>query len=173
MINKLKYFKTTGAISGSSKHLVESIVNTIPEGTNNIIEFGIGDGCITKAIIAKITIHQKLLAIEINNSFFDSFNENFTVNADALQIEKIISENDFTNCNCIISSLPFALMKKKEVNQLLKTVSNIVKESKGTFILYQYSTLYEKEIKEMFSEVSREYTLQNLPPAFIYKCKNN
>ncbi len=179
MINKLKYFKTTGSITPSSKHLVESIINLIPEDANNIIEFGIGDGCITKAIIEKISPEQKLLALEINKDYFNSFNKDFqasnliTVNGDALNIKQIISEKKFIDHNCIVCSLPLALMKKKEVNILLKTVGDITKESNGTFILYQYSTLFEKEIKEMFNEVSREYILQNLPPAFIYKCKKN
>lgn len=177
MINKIKYFKTTGSITPSSKHLVDSIIKIIPSDAKNIIEFGIGDGCITKAVISKISNKQKLLAIEINKDFFNSFNSDFTsenlitVNEDALIIEKIISDNGFTNYNCIISSLPFALMKKKDVYKLLHIICNLIKQNDGSFILYQYSTLYEKELKALFEIVSRTYVLQNLPPAFIYHCK--
>ena len=55
-------------------------------------------------------------------------------------------------------------------NILDSTMKILTKD--GVFIQYQYSLNAKKLLKSKFEKVNVDFTALNLPPAFIYHCRN-
>ena len=70
----LKDFKA-GAIAASSKYAVKRIVKEIPPVCRSVIEYGAGDGIITKKILDKLPTDGKIIAVEINHGFVGKLRE--------------------------------------------------------------------------------------------------
>ena len=118
-MDRLKFFreairdiKTSGTIFPSSRFLSRRIVNNIDFSTVKVIvEFGPGNGIITKEILKRIQPHTKLIAFEIQDSFVASLEK---IKHSQFIIEKVSAENitpilkkhGFDKADCIISSLP-------------------------------------------------------------------
>lgn len=70
-LEAIKDIKTIGSITGSSKQLIEKMIKPIPfENKLQIVEFGAGDGCITRAIQSKLSIGSHLKSFELNESLY-------------------------------------------------------------------------------------------------------
>lgn len=117
----------------------------------------------------------KLLAFEINPTFIEELkqiNDNrlILINDSAEKIEYYLNENGYTSADYIVSSLPFAMIPDTVVHSILTNADNALSEN-GKYIQFQYSLNAKKKLEGYFSEVSINFTLLNLPPAFIYVCK--
>ena len=176
----LEYINTlrkSGTIIPSSKYLINKCLEDLElRDAKVVIEFGMGNGCITKEILKRSGNDTVVLSFEINKKFcsyckdkFDGFSSLKIINESAFNLQSVLLENSITKVDYVISSLPISLFNDKDTLNLLENVKKHLKKG-GRFIQYQYSLDNEKLIKRTFNEVNREFTLLNVPPAFIYKC---
>ncbi len=176
----LEYLNTiskSGTIIPSSKYLIHKCLEDLAlDKAKVVLEFGMGDGCITKEILKRVGKETTLLSFEINKRFctycaekFDDFPTLKILNESAFNFQKALLEHAIYKVDYVVSSLPMSLFDKKETLGLLERVKEHLTDQ-GRFIQYQYSRDNEKLIKNTFEKVTREFTFLNIPPAFVYKC---
>lgn len=172
----VKSYKTSGTIVPSSKYLANKMLSHINfTKADVIVEFGSGNGVITKLILEKLSTKATLICFEINTTFYNELlqikhPQLIVLNASAENIENELQQLGFKSANVIISSLPLTIIPNKLSNSILKK-SNIALNKNGLFIQYQYSLTYYKKLRTFFDKnIQIAFEPLNFPPAFIYKC---
>ena len=174
----VKNIKTTGTVMPSSRFLITKMLKGVDfEKSLVFVEYGAGNGIITKYILKKMKPDAKLICFEINTEFNKHLNlinddRLIIVNNSAEKIKAILSTNNIQNVDCFVSSLPLAIMPLT-ISENILNYSKEVLNTNGQFIQYQYSTNSLKIFKKFFGKknVILNFELMNIPPAFIYKCK--
>lgn len=173
----LKNLKTLGTIAPSSRFLSKRMLREINfSKVDVIVELGPGNGAITKYILEKLSPTARLICFEINNNFYSQLKEQkhpqlIVLNTSAEKISNELKRLQIMKVDCIISSLPLAMIPEEVSEEILSNSFSVLEEN-GTFIQYQYSLSYFKRIKKVFKEsISVEFEPLNIPPAFIYRCK--
>lgn len=183
-MDKLKFFreairdiKTSGTIFPSSRFLTRRIVNTIDfSKAKVIVEFGPGNGIITKEILKRIPKDATLIAFEINDKFFQSLekikhSQLIIEKVSAEKVESILKKHGFDKADCIISSLPLTNIPTEISDRILDNSYKAMKKD-TLFVQYQYSLTYYKKLKEVFNDqVKLSFEAFNIPPAFVYIAK--
>lgn len=174
-IRLIKSFRTSGTITPSSPRLIRRLLGSIEfESANCIIELGPGNGCVTKALLAKMGPNTKLISFELNTDFVYQLKQIddprlHVVNACASSIRQVLDELNIEQVDHIVSSLPLALIDDDVVKTILKSARSNLREG-GRFLQYQYSLKNYADVKPIFSAVTLRFTLRNMPPAFVYDC---
>jgi len=172
----VKNIKTSGTIVPSSKYLIKKMLKTVDfSNTKIVVEYGSGNGIITKEILKKLDKNGKLICFEINNEFYNhllKINDSrlIVVNESSENINLVINKLNIIEVDCIISSLPLTNIPDQISINILKQ-SYLQLKKNGVFLQYQYSLTYFKKLKEIYKNVDLEFEIRNLPPAFIYICK--
>ena len=170
----IKSFKTSGTVTPSSRFLVKRILSKIDfKKSNLIVEYGSGNGIITKEIIKKITPLTTLVCFEINEVFYNELKkinhkQLIVLNSSAENIEQEIKKLGYDKVDNFISSLPLTMLPKELAITIIENSHNVLKE-KGRFVQFQYSTQFLKPFKLIFNKkVTLDFEPLNLPPAFLY-----
>ena len=168
----VKNFRSTGAIASSSKALVKKLVAPLPtDRPLRIVELGPGDGCVTQAILSRVSADSHVSAFEINGTFIDVLR---LINDDRLTVVPVGAEQlhnyfEENSVDYVISSLPLSMIPKEIKAEILRQ-SQLVLKPGGHFFQYQYALQDYSLLKDYFGRVSVSFTMANLPPAFIYSC---
>ncbi len=141
-----------------------------------IVEFGPGTGSITNELLNHMPKDAVLLAFEINDDFckmLEQINDpRIKIISDTAEnLETYLHENNFDKVDYIISSLPLAMIPNSVVKNILTVVKKVLSPA-GAFVQYQYSLNAYKKLKNTFKKVDVNFTPINIPPAFIFVCKD-
>ncbi|MEM9835322.1 MAG: methyltransferase domain-containing protein [Bacteroidota bacterium] len=168
----LKSFRSTGAIASSSPALVKRLVAPIPHlGNLRIVELGPGDGCVTRALLARLGPEAEVHAFEINPTFIDKMKSIHDTRLRVIPEGAQEMDRYFLpqSIDFIVSSLPLSMIPQDVKEQILISSQTILKPE-GQFLQYQYALQDYGLLKGYFNDVSVRFTMANLPPAFIYIC---
>lgn len=173
----LKSWDSTGMVAASSKFLINKVLSAVDFSKDHIIvEFGAGNGCLTEVILDRMTPGSRLYSYELLPEFYDYCVEKFAhdsrlkmLNHNALDFVEDLHSDNLDHCDFIISSLPLSFMKAKDKNELLQKSREMLQPN-GLYLQFQYSLLEWPRIRRYFGKVKMDFTLLNLPPAFIYQC---
>ncbi len=176
----IKNIKTIGTIMPSSRFLINKMLKDIDfNNAKIIVEYGPGNGNITKTILDKMHPKAQLICFEINEKFYNQLikikDSRLTiVKESALNVNEVINTKNVSNVDCFVSSLPLSLIPKEISLEIINKSKNLL-TNKGLFIQYQYSINFLKDFKQIFHNKNVVLALEvlNLPPAFIYKCKKD
>src|ERR1044071_457604 len=126
IIKALKNIRTLGSVAPSSPHLIKKMLEDIDFSKEKVIvEFGIGDGCITEEILKRLSPNGKLICFEIDKEFCQSAREKLRdsrfvmIEESADKLTEVVKEHKLTKVDCIISSLPLALFDKALVKNIM------------------------------------------------------
>jgi phospholipid N-methyltransferase len=169
--------KNIGAIAPSSRFLANNIIEHINFNEHQILlEFGCGNGAITKQILKQLPSSSRLISLEINDSFLKHCRQKFKdydnfeiYNHSAIDFELLLHELEIDKVDYLISSLPLAIIPKADLDVLFEKIPQYLTND-GSFVQYQYSLNKYKFLKSIFRDVKLGFSPINLPPAFIYKC---
>ncbi|KAA1241578.1 class I SAM-dependent methyltransferase [Aquimarina sp. RZ0] len=178
--SSLEYINTlreSGTVLQSSKYLINRCLKNIAfDKAKVIVELGMGNGCITKEILERCDNNTTIISFEVNKKFCsycqNKFKNNLSLkilNKSAFDFQDILEQNNISEVDYIISSLPISLFDKNDTTKLLTNLKKTLKKE-GHFIQYQYSLNHLKLIKNIFPKVTVDFTMLNIPPAFIYNC---
>jgi phospholipid N-methyltransferase len=168
----IKSFRSTGAIASSSPALVKRLVEKLPEDRPvTIVELGPGDGCVTRAILAKVHPDSQVTAFEINERFVAHLSgiEDKRLRVLPVGAEKVADYFPAGSVDYVVSSLPLSMIPKEIKEEILRQASVILGPD-GEYFQYQYALQDYSLLKDYFGRVSVSFTMANLPPAFIYTC---
>lgn len=180
MLNALKTFisftkniATTGAVYKTSKQVEREICSGINANTRLVIEFGAGQGNITREILRTLPSDARLISFEVNADFCHTICEQITdkrlhlVNGSALDFGEYVQSCEVPDV--FISSLPLTIMNKGDVDQLLARIIDAM-NGDSSFHQVMYSKVLAKRFKQLFGRYDYQTTM-NLPPAFVFHCR--
>ncbi len=178
MKNKIKFLKNffedgkVGAISASSKFLVDRVTDKIQPNLNIIIELGSGSGVMSKELLKKLNKNGILYLVENNENFvkeeLEAIKDSRVVIFNG-KAEKFLEENASTNnsVDLIISSIPLSFFTPAERKNLVKLVHTRLKVGGEFIIFHQYWNLVKKNLIEIFGNVNVSYEVRNILPCYI------
>jgi len=174
----LKERKTVGAVSPSSKFLMKKMLAPINfEKANVIVELGPGNGIFTKGLLKKMKPDAKLISFELSQNFYEHINLKIRdkrlvlINDSADKLEKYLSIEGVSKVDYVVSSLPLAVISDEVKTDVLNACVKFLGKE-GKYIQFQYSLNAKKLLQSKFNNVNYKFVAVNIPPAFVYECKN-
>jgi len=164
-----------GSVTPSSRFLCEIMLRPINwEKTRFIFELGPGTGAFTQAIYQRMRRGTRYVLVERDPKFRALLHSRFPdlpIREDATRMSQYLEEWHGEKADVIVSGLPFANFQQKQRNVILDEVQSVLAPG-GLFIAFQYSLQLRSELLSRFPSVKIDFTLLNIPPAFIYICQN-
>lgn len=180
----VRHFKEIGSVAPDSPTCINSLVNSIPfDSAELILEYGAGSGAVTREILKRKELKSTLICFEKNNTFYNLLRKNvkgsnvFIVHDDVFNSMNILFLRfglQAGSVDCIVSTLPWSSLKFEEL--LRNEVLPLLKEG-GIFIQYMHTLSVLKGImlrpilKRYFSQIDLEFVFFNIPPALVYTCR--
>lgn len=160
-----------GALSVSSRFTVERVVSQIPHGAKYVVEYGAGEGAITRAILDRLPKDGKLVAIEVNKDMLEDLallhDERLTVvRGDVLSLSKTLRNLGLPEVHVAISGIPLSFLTPKMRKDLIHNTHQGLSQD-GRFIVYQYSLLSLGLLKKEFKKTHVYFEPRNFFPYFI------
>jgi phospholipid N-methyltransferase len=167
--------RNVGAVTMSSKYVIKNVTQRLGKPLHTVIEYGPGDGVMTRALLLHLAPQGKLFVIESNPQFIKALHKIKDKRLHILQgkvqdlaLDKI---HGFCPADAVISSIPFSLLKKADRLKIVSDTHKILAPN-GTFIIFhQYSRLMFRPLQERFSSVSVVFEPRNILPCFILDAK--
>jgi len=175
-----QFFKTAlddykvGAFVPSSKYIIKRILKLLPRDAQYIVEYGAGDGVITKELLRYLPANGKLVAVELNADFVASLraiqdDRLVVIHNDIVSVSRNFSQLNMPRIDAVISGIPFTFFKSEERQHIVESTYRIL-GSNGVFLVYQVSPLMLPYLKRVFqNDVGVDIELRNFPPYFIMK----
>lgn len=160
-----------GTFMPSSKYVVKKIIKEIKPHHKFIIEYGAGNGVITKEILNVLPPDGKLIAIELNDLFINELKKIkdkrlIIIKENAVKISKNI-KTLMPKIDAVISTLPFMIIKPKQTEEIIKNTYNSLSKS-GIFIICQHFPIVFKYLKIFFkNNIKWSFEPRNSIPYFI------
>ena len=159
----------------SSGFLVDRLVSGVDFARARVIvEFGLGNGCVTRTILRRMRPDARLISLEINPTFVEAGRRipdpRLTLrHACATALPEILEEEEIESVDAVVSSLPLSIMDNGVVDRILDVARDSLGPG-GRFLQYQYSLSQRHRLSHRYSDVAVGFTLLNVPPAFVYDC---
>lgn len=162
-----------GAVSRSSKFVIKEVLKNIGESNlGTVVEYGPGDGVLTKELLKKMPESGKLFVVELDPNFVVELSkikdkrlhvihgkiEDISENPDKYNIEK---------ADLVVSSIPFTFIKKDEREVIVKNIEKNLSDEGRFIIFHQYSLLMQRIMKKYFKNVESFFEPRNFLPCFI------
>lgn len=184
-------FRTVGAVAPSSRFLASAMLGALPlKKARTVVEVGPGTGVITRALLERLPFDASLLAFEINPRFSRHLKSTVPdtrlslINTSAEKLHEELNHRGIHHVDAVVSSLALGMMPAWQRRHFLCGVCSLLNE-KGAFSQYQYihsmQVMHnghlkrfdlEKMLHRYFRSVHRKMIWRNLPPAFVFVCKN-
>lgn len=171
-----------GAITATSDLLAQKMIAPIRfEKSLTIVEYGPGEGMITRLLLDKMTSDSVLYVFETNRTFAKKMKEIndyrlIVINEDASNAISVLKNNyNVEYVDYIVSTIPFSFIEKHVRSRIMYNSYKMLNQS-GVFITYQYSFLIYGLLKRYFKYTKWNLVIFNLPPAILIngtKEKNN
>jgi phospholipid N-methyltransferase len=165
------------SIIPSSKTLIRKVSEKLDHsGPRVIAEFGPGEGCHTREIVRRMHPESDLLLFELDAELSDHLAHQFrhdkrvtVLNTDAAELSQELRKLGHTQCDYVVSGIPFSILEITKKRQLLQNTFDALKpEAHAAFVIYQVTNELVGHCRH-FARTESEYCLQNIPPMFITK----
>lgn len=163
------------ALTMSSKYVVGNVLERLPGSLHTVLEYGPGNGVMTKALLSRLPPEGKLIAIESNKRFIktleDIGDERLTIHEG--KVEHVISQKipDIKGINAVVSSIPFSHLKPADRLRVVSATESILTPGGDFIIFHQYSRLMLEPLQRYFRSVSVSFEPRNVFPCFILHAK--
>jgi phospholipid N-methyltransferase len=166
----LKDYKV-GAVTPSSRYVVERLVRELPSGVKFVLEYGAGDGVITKGLLRVLPQDGKLVAFELNRDFVEKLQEIndprlMVIEEDVAVASGRLWTYGLPRIDAVVSGIPFSFLKP-EVRRKIAEHTHAALAPHGRFIVYQFSPLMAPHLKRSFRRMRTVLELRNFPPYFV------
>ena len=162
-----------GAFAASSHFVTRRVLREVRSEYRNFLEYGPGDGVLTRELVGKLPQDASFFAIERNPEFVTELNREISdprvtiERGDAVMYARNQAENFPQSVDAAFSSIPFSFLSLDDRDALIKATSKLVK-SDGVFVIFhQYSLLALPFLKKYFADVSWRFEPRNVFPCFV------
>ncbi len=164
-----------GAVAPSTKFLAEKMLKHIDfDSAKIIVELGPGNGVFTEIMLQRMSPDAQLFVFELNEEFHKEVASKISdpraqiIHDSAENIDKYVKEAG--TANAVVSSLPLMVFPEELRANVIKAAHTVLHED-GNYVQFQYSLQSKRYLQSIFSKVNIQFTIRNLPPAFVYTCK--
>lgn len=175
LLESIKNLKTVGTVKFSSPRLVKNVIKPIDfKHAKTIVEFGTGDGSITRGLLNNMSKDAKLFSFEINDKFYELNKDNsdprfHLIHDSATELERHLSQSGVENVDVVVSSIPISLLSKEDTQVIMSAINECLGPN-GIYVQLQYSLVSKKIYEAAFERVNYDFFPLSLPPAFVYVC---
>lgn len=164
--------KQVGAVARTSKYVIRAILKNLgKKPANLIIEYGPGDGVMTRELLKHLSSKGSLVVIESNTNFNQALKKISDprlkiINGKVQNIIPKFNRYGLSRIDAAISGIPFSMIGSADRDKIVKNTFHHLKAG-GNFIVYQYSPLMLQLLKRHFKKVKISFEVRNIPPCFI------
>ncbi len=162
---------SVGSIFPSTRFVCRKVTAQLPKRTGVVVEYGPGNGVITKWLLNRIPSDGKLFAVELNPDFIEILKKIpdarlEILHNNAVDVSARLKNLDKRGVDVAVSGIPFSLMPKSVVEEIVKNTQENLNND-GCFIVYQYSRYALPILRKYFRQVDVTYEPRNIFPYFI------
>ncbi len=174
-------YAQVGALVPSSRYVAERIVGCLSPADRFIVEYGAGDGVITRTLLPKLPAEGRVVAVEIKHELvaeLERINDPRlrVIHDDARNVSCQLSQLDLPQIDAVICGIP--LSTRALVDRGIRAMQReIIANSAsalapgGRFILYQHTFVAIPTLKKFFSRVEWRFEPRNFLPYLIMVAK--
>jgi len=173
----VKNYRKIGSVWPSSKYLARKMVASItPRERMLVVELGSGTGSFTQEILRRLPKDARVYALESNEALANTLvsaitDPRLTVsNEPASSLSESLHTLDNRRADYIISGLPLSLFSEDDRQKTLDAITHSLSPD-GVYVQFQYFRANLSEIQGRFNDVRVSFELRNIPPAFVYVCR--
>jgi phospholipid N-methyltransferase len=168
----LKDYKVA-AFASSSKFLIKEVLKEFEVSIEPqvIIEFGPGDGVLSKELLKKMKASDKLILVEQNEDFLnilrrikDTRIEIVEGYAQDFSYEDVLGKR---KADYVFSSIPFSFLKPIEREYVIRKISQNLAHKGKLVIFHQYSLIMKDLVGKYFKNVTGKFEVLNFLPCFL------
>jgi phospholipid N-methyltransferase len=166
-------FRHVGALWRSSRWVIRAVTRLIDPRATAVVEYGPGDGTITRGILAQLRKGARLLGIELNRAFCDMLRAGGdarleVLEGDVLALSARLRALVPNGVDAVVSGIPLSFLTPLDRDRVLLQTSRALRPG-GAFIVYQYTPhlWFSAAVRRHFRTVERRVVLRNLPPCFL------
>ena len=170
----LTHPRRVGAVLPTSERAVADMLDMAPlEGAQLVVELGAGTGSHTAAVLARLGPKAHLLAFEIDPALAGALRSRLpdsrlqVVTGSAEDVEDVLGGR---RPDVVVSALPFTSLPAGTGRLILERTARVLAPH-GVLLVLQYSPFIVRELSRLFARRDRRVCLRNVPPAFLYACR--
>jgi phosphatidylethanolamine/phosphatidyl-N-methylethanolamine N-methyltransferase len=137
-----------------------------------VVELGPGEGCHTRQILRRMGPDCHLILFELDPEFVAHLNRQFrnepritVLQSDALHIREALHDLGYTQCDYVVSGIPFSTIEKPDRDRILNRIAGAMTDE-GRFIAYQLTTRLCDE-DHLFELAEKSFCALNFPPVNV------
>jgi len=164
-----------GAVTMSSKHVIRDVLECLDAPLRTVVEYGPGEGVMTKALLERLPPNGRLLVVEPNVRFIETLRRIKDKRLEVLEgkvqdmtLEKL---REFQGADAVVSSIPFSLLTPAERFSVVAVTHKLLAPGGSFIVFHQYSRLMVRPLKKYFRSVSVVFEPRNILPCFVLNAK--
>lgn len=163
-----------GSVIPSSRFLERRILDAAGVDTaRTVVELGPGNGGTTRAILAAMSPHARLLSIEINPHFHrmvSAIGDPRLIPhlGSACDLADIIVQHDLPAPDAVISGIPFSTLPPDLGESLIRAIPDVLTPG-GCFVAYQARDRVAELCDPVMGRSESATEFRNIPPMRVYK----
>jgi phospholipid N-methyltransferase len=168
--------RTIASFAPSSSYMVRSMLRGIDFAScEYVVELGGGTGPVTAELLRRAGNRCKVLIVELDPDLCQHLRQRFPeadiVEADAIELDKLLADRGVTKVDHILSGLPLPSIPEPARTGILKLAGQCLKPG-GTFRqLTIMPLIYRGLYRKHFESVQFQFVPLNLPPGGVYICR--
>lgn len=169
--NALKDFSHIAALFPSTSFAARSVVRQIPADAKVVVEYGPGDGIITKVLLRKLAADCRVVCIEVNDNFVSQLKQMGDQRLEVIKGDVVAMSGELRKrfpdgVDAVISGIPFSFLRAEKGETVIKNTKAALRQG-GCFVLYQNSLRTLGMLKKHFPKVKFSFEPRNVFPYFI------
>lgn len=164
-------FLHVGAILPSSSFASRAIASQLPEHPSRTVEYGPGNGSVTRELLRHVPEGGKLTGIEVNERFYHELEKIGDhrlelVHGDVVEVTAKLAAQHPGTFAAAVSGIPFSFISTAQAEHLLESTRKLLRPG-GRFVVYQNSPRVLPLLKAHFASVKLTFEPRNIFPYFI------
>ncbi len=162
----LSDYLVVGTLCPTQEYALRRILSQFKPGYRTVVEYGAGDGVITKEIIKILPANGKIIAIEINSDLLIELHKISDSRLEVWHGNVLELSASLPKSDVIISGIPFSQISHEQEETIIRQTADALNEG-GVFIAYQNSLILLKTLKKFFPKTKWLFEPRNIFPYFI------
>lgn len=171
----LAHPRRVGAVLPTSRRAVADMLDLAELGRASlVVELGAGTGSHTRDVLARLGPQARLISFEIDPALAAAVSARLPdprLQVVAGSAEDVEAALQGRRPEVIVSALPFTSLPAGVGRTILERAARVLAPG-GSLLVLQYSPLIAAELSRLFGSVRRRVCLRNVPPAFLYACRD-
>jgi phospholipid N-methyltransferase len=167
--------RRVGAVLPTSRRAVSDMLDLAElQQARLVVELGAGTGVHTAALLDRLGPDAEVIAFEINPGLAGRLQRKLSdprlqvVAGSAEDVQEVLAGR---RPQVVVSALPFTSLPAGTGRLILERTARVLAPG-GVLLVLQYSPLLAGELSRLFGSLTRRVSLLNVPPAFLFACRD-